>query len=260
MKEAPSLPAEYDTDRAETLRNRERLSHNPNLLYWYRELYREQFRDSPEPERLKILEIGSGVSPLTRFYPNVVTSDILELDYLDHVFDCHEIDQVSALADESFDVITLTNVLHHLRSPLEFLTRAAPKLKHGGKIIATEPYFSFLSTPIFRYLHHEAVDFSIDAPALADVRGPLTTANIALPWLIFFKHPRWSDSLLAEFRFDETSLRPFSSISYMITGGISRKLPVPGFIYQPLFRLDLLLSRMFPRFFASFFTITLTRR
>jgi hypothetical protein len=51
-------------DRAVTLRNRARLGANKNLLFWYRELYRDQFMDLPNPASLSILEIGSGTSPL----------------------------------------------------------------------------------------------------------------------------------------------------------------------------------------------------
>jgi hypothetical protein len=172
-------------DRAATLRNRARLGANKNLLFWYRELYRDQFKDFPNPAELSILEIGSGTSPLKQFLSNVVTSDVLDLDYLDLVFDCHGIDRLDAIKDNSLDVISPTNVLHHLKSPIAFLNDAASKLKSGGKVIATEPFFSVLSTPIFKYLHHEPVDFQISDPELANVRGPLESANIALPWLIF---------------------------------------------------------------------------
>lgn len=248
----------YKRDLAETLRNRERLNKNANLLYWYEQLYREQFRILHHPERLTILEIGSGMSPLSRFHPNVTTSDVLELDYLDYVFDCHQIDQLKAIADHSLDVITLTNVLHHLKTPIDFLNRAAIKLKSGGKIIATEPYFSILSTLIFKHLHHEPVDFSIDQPELAEASSPLMSANIALPWLIFIKKPGWSIYLRENF--DIESFQPYSSLSYMATGGISRRLPIPNSMYRVLFRLDMILGRAFPKLLASFFTITLTRK
>src|SRR6266487_2685215 len=181
------VQCEEAKDRAITLRNRARLGANQNLLFLYRELYRDQFKDFPNPAALSILEIGSGTSPLKQFLPSVITSDVLDLDYLDLVFDCHEIDKLDAIADNSLDVITLTNVLHHLKSPIEFLNRAASKLKVGGKVIATEPFFSVLSTPIFKYLHHEPVDLQISEPELAKVQGPLASANIALPWLIFFQ-------------------------------------------------------------------------
>ena len=247
-------------DRAATLRNRARLGANKNLLLWYRELYRDQFGDLPNPQTLSIIEVGSGTSPLKQFLSNVITSDVLDLDYLDLVFDCHEIDKLDAIPDNSIDVITLTNVLHHLKSPIGFLNRAASKLKSGGKVIATEPFFSLLSTPIFKYLHHEPVDFSISEPELGEVQGPLASANIALPWLIFFRRHEWLQRLNENFDITTVSMRTFSALSYMATGGISRKLPIPHFLYRVLFSADLVASRRFPRFCASFFTVTLTRR
>jgi len=254
------LQGQESEDRAATLRNRARLGANKNLVFWYRELYRDQFRDLPNPETLSIIEVGSGTSPLKQFLSNVITSDVLDLDYLDLVFDCHEIDKLDAIPDNSIDIITLTNVLHHLKSPIGFLNRAASKLKSGGKVIATEPFFSLLSTPIFKYLHHEPVDFDISEPELGEVQGPLASANIALPWLIFFRRHEWLQRLNENFDVTTISLRTFSALSYMATGGISRKLPIAHFLYRVLFSVDLAASRRFPRFCAAFFTVTLTRR
>ena len=253
------LQGQESEDRAATLRNRARLGANKNLVFWYRELYRDQFRDLPNPQTLSIIEVGSGTSPLKQFLSNVITSDVLDLDYLDLVFDCHEIDKLDAIPDNSIDIITLTNVLHHLKSPIGFLNRAASKLKSGGKVIATEPFFSLLSTPIFKYLHHEPVDFGISEPELGEVQGPLASANIALPWLIFFRRHEWVQRLNENFDVTTISLRTFSALSYMATGGISRKLPIPHFLYRVLFSADLAASRRFPRFCAAFFTVTLTR-
>src|SRR5881398_3928128 len=257
---ATVLQSQEAEDRAATLRNRARLGTNKNLLFWYRELYRDQFRDLPNPSALSILEVGSGTSPLKQFLPNIITSDVLNLDYLDLVFDCHEIDKLDAIKDNSIDVVTLTNVLHHLKSPIAFLNRAASKLKSGGKVIATEPFFSVLSTPIFKYLHHEPVDFRISEPELSDVQGPLASANIALPWLIFFRQREWLERLNENFDVATLSTRPFSALSYMATGGISHRLPMPHFLYRTLFPMDLAFSRYFPHTCASFFTVTLTRR
>lgn len=254
------LRNEEEKDRAATLRNRALLSENKNLLLWYRELYRDQFKDFPNPAALSILEVGSGTSPLKDFLPSVLTSDVLNLEHFDLVFDCHEIDKLDAIKDESLDVITLTNVLHHLKSPIVFLNRAANKLKPGGKVIATEPFFSLLSTPIFRYLHHEPVDFQIVEPELENVHGPLASANIALPWLIFFRRRDWLERLNEKYHVETLSVHPFTALSYMVTGGISRKLPIPGFLYRGMFAIDLALSRYFPRLCASFFTLKMTRR
>jgi hypothetical protein len=247
-------------DRAITLRNRARLGTNKNLLFWYRELYRDQFKEFRNPAALSILEIGSGTSPLKQFLSNVVTSDVLDLDYLDLVFDCHEIDKLDVIKNNSIDVITVTNVLHHLKSPIAFLNRAASKLKAGGKVIATEPFFSVLSTVIFKYLHHEPVDLRISEPELGRLEGPLASANIALPWLIFFRNTQWLRRLSDNYDIENLSIRPFTALSYMITGGISRRLPVPPLVYRALFRVDLALSCFFPSVCAAFFTVTLTRR
>jgi len=252
--------SEKTRDRAVTLRNRAGMGANKNLLFWYRELYRDQSKNFPDPSALSILEVGSGMSPLKQFLSNVVTSDVLDLDYLDLVFDCHEIDKLDAINDGSLDVITLTNVLHHLKSPLVFLNCAVGKLKPGGKVIATEPFFSLLSTPIFKYLHHEQVDFRISEPALKDVQGPLASANIALPWLIFFRRRDWVESLNENYEVEKCSLRPFTALSYMATGGISHRLPIPRWLYRVFFLVDLFFSRYFPRLCASFFTVILPRR
>ena len=68
MKSAPALSNEEANDRATTLRNRARLRENRNLLFWYRELYCDQFKDLPMVDQLSILEVGSGTSPLKLFH------------------------------------------------------------------------------------------------------------------------------------------------------------------------------------------------
>ena len=127
-------------------------------------------------------------------------------------------------------------------------------------MIATEPFFSFLSTPVFRYLHHEPVEFEISEPELKNVQGPLVSANIALPWLIFFRRRDWAGNLSENYDVPNCSVRFFSAVSYLATGGISHKLPVPNWLYRAFFPLDLFLSRCFPRLCASFFTVILLRR
>ena len=259
MKTVSQTAEDYPKDRELTLRNRARLTENRNLLYWYEQLYREQFRGLGDIAKLRVLEIGSGVSPLARFYPTVETSDVLELEYLDHVFDCHEIQHLDRIADASLDAITLTNVLHHLHRPLDFLHAARQKLKPGGVLIATEPYFSWVSTLIYRYLHHEPVDFEIEKPELPEVRGPLSSANEALPWLIFTR-PSWRRRIEEDYELEREPFRPFTALAYFATGGISHRLGIPHALYRILFAVDLSWSRLFPKMGAAFFTIRLRRK
>ena len=46
----------------------------------------------------------------------------------------------------------------------------------------------------------------------------------------------------------------------MMTGGISRRVPIPGLLYRVMFPTDMALSRYFPWLCASFFTLIMTRR
>ena len=146
-------------DRDLTIKNRNRLLKNRNLLFWYERLFEFQFFGIDDIRGKRLLEIGSGTSPLKFFYSNVITSDIMDLDYLDMVLDCHAIDQCDAIKRESLDVIVVTNVLHHLKDPLAFMLKAADKLKNNGYFILTEPYFSTVSTLIYEKLHHEFSSF-----------------------------------------------------------------------------------------------------
>lgn len=244
----------YESDLAQTLRNRERLKSNTNLMYWYHELYAELLQREPGIGGMAVLEIGSGTSPLKQFLPNVITSDVLQLDYLDLVFDCHKIADMSAIADHSLDIITMTNVLHHLRDPLAFLRGATRKLANGGRVYFTEPYVSRLSYPLYKLLHHEPVDFSIERPVLSKVEGPLSTSNQAIPHMIMFSRPDWLAEISDCYDIGQTEVHHFTSLSYMVTGGISAQFPVPGWLYRPFFQLDRALASAMPRLLASFFT------
>jgi SAM-dependent methyltransferase len=249
-----------EKDKELTLRNKGKLLRNRNLLLWYKKLYQRQFASVSNINTKNVLEVGSGTSPLKILYGNILTSDILELDYLDYVFDCHNIDKFEPIPNGSLDVITMTNVLHHLKNPLTFLINAAQKLKPGGKVIMAEPYFSVLSTFIYKHLHHEAVIFKINKPVLNEVSGPLTSANMALPYLIFFSDRGWSEQLVPYYDVSIKSISHYSSLAYMITGGISRRFPVPGFIYRLILAADVFLADCFPKMVSSFFILEMTAK
>lgn len=249
----------FDHDRQQTETNRENLFKNRNLLYWYENLYKTQFEGVNDPRACAILEIGSGTSPLQHFYKNVVTSDVMRLPYLDHTFDCHQIDRYAAIPDGSMDIISMTNVLHHLQDPLACLRKMAVKLKPGGCVLLGEPYFSFLSRIIYTF-HHEPSVFSIDAPVLREVKGPLSSANMAIPHMIFFSDKGWDRQVADIYDLSKEHAVYYTALSYMITGGISRRVPLPEWLYRKIFTLDLYLSRRWPGIFCSFFIIKLVKR
>ena len=256
-----NLSEEYvNADLRKTQLNREKLIKNKNLLFWYRVSFELQFSKISNIEKKNILEIGSGTSPMKLFFTNILTSDILNLDYLDYVFDCHEIDILNDIPDNTLDIITVTNVLHHLNKPVDFLLKACTKLKPLEMVNITEPYFSYLSYFIYKFLHHEKVNLKIVKPELDIVKGPMSNANIALPYLIFFSNKKnWKQKLKFKYDIKNCEIDYFTSISYFMTGGISHKFQIPFKIYKLIFKIDLYISRLLPNFFASFFILRMKR-
>ena len=247
-------------DKLRTLENKKSLIKNRNLLYWYEKLYEVQFASLGDLKECHILEIGSGTSPLKRFYPSVITSDILDLDYLDYRFDCHRIDEVQEIQNDTLDAITMTNVLHHLKMPLRFLKKAALKLRPGGRLLLAEPYLSTLSRFIYKRIHYEGYSLMVEKPVISQIDGPLRTANSALPYLIFFSDRGWDGELKMLYDFDCRRARPYTSLSYFITGGISHRLPVPHRLYRFLYRVDNWLARQYPNTVSSFFILEMIRK
>lgn len=207
---------------------------------------------------LAILEIGSGTSPITHFYPNVKTNDIMPLSFIDFKFDALEIDSCKELEGKTFDIITFSNVMHHLKKPIDFIIKCNKKLNNNGKIIFLEPHFGFLSGFIYKYIHHEATDMNIIIPEIEQVEGPLSTSNIGLPYLIFFKKEMWRNGLLDQYRIERITY--FTFISYFLTGGISHKLPIPLFLFKFIFKADAFFAKKFPKIFGTFFILQLSKK
>lgn len=256
-----TLADSYEHDCRWTLRNRENLFKNRNLLAWYQKLYARAFSGFQDFDQLKVLEIGSGASPLQHFYSYVITSDILQLDHVDLVLDCHKIHNYNEIADASLDIITMTNVLHHLHDPVSFMDRAATKIKPGGWIIAIEPYFSRLSRLIYKQLHHEPSDFTIDKPLLSDIKGPLSSANMALPQLLFLDYKEtWLQPLEKHYLLQQMEAEFFTSLAYMATGGISRSIPMPHALYKQFLTFDTAIADAYPHWFASFMILKMQKK
>jgi SAM-dependent methyltransferase len=250
-----------ETDQLNTAKNRRKLMENRNLLLWYENLYSIALNSNPQVlGKDKILEIGSGTSPLKHFYPRVVSSDVLKLDHVDMVFDAHEIDKLQTVPDGTFDIIAMTNVLHHLERPIDVMNSCACKLRSGGSLLIIEPYFSVLSKIIFVLVHHEPTNFRIDQPINVLKSSPLLTANICLPYLIFFKRNDWLQRLAAKYKIEEIKLQYYTSLAYPLTGGISKTFPIPSFLFQRILKFDIWLARTFPRFFAFQFIVQITKR
>jgi len=169
------------------------------------------------------LEIGSGSSIIKEFWPDVLTSDIKPLPFVDHVVDA----QAMPFADASLRAIYGINVFHHLPRPRLFFREAIRVLQPGGGVVFIEPYHGVFARWLFPRLHDSEI-FDMTAPVWeSDLQsGPCSGANQALSGIIF---NRDRDRFCSEFPQLELVLdRPHTHLSYVLSGGVNFRQLVPG--------------------------------
>jgi SAM-dependent methyltransferase len=171
-----------------------------------------------------VLELGSGGGFLQEILPGLITSELQPCPDVRVVLD----GQALPVADEALRAIVMTDVLHHLPDSRRFLREAARCVRRGGRIVMMEPWVSAWSSFIYRRLHHEpfrpdAADWEFAAG------GPLSAANMALPWIIFVRD---RDRFARDFpQWRVVSIRPFMPFRYILSGGVSMRSLVPGWTF-----------------------------
>jgi SAM-dependent methyltransferase len=200
----------------------------------------------------KIVEIGSGGGFLKELNPNIITSDILPFPHCDLTFSGEEM----PFNDNELSAILMIDVLHHIPDSISFFREAQRVLKPGGKIIMIEPANTNFSRFIFQKFHHE--NFDPDSASWSfPTSGPLSGANGALPWIIF---TRDYDKFKGQFfSFSKEKIKHHTPFAYLISGGLTFKSPLPGWLFRPFRWLEALLSP-FNNYLAMFQTIVVVKK
>jgi SAM-dependent methyltransferase len=224
-------------------RYREIWRRKPALRAVYADIYR---RIGAHRRPGRTLEIGGGSGNLKEFVPDVVSTDILPVPWLDAVCDAQRL----PFADNSFANIVLVDVLHHLERPARFFAEAARVLEPQGRLIFCEPAITPLGGIVYRFFHHEPVDMRADP--LAD--GPITPgrdpydSNQAIPTLLT---GRYRTALAAKVpALALAALERFSFLAYLLSGGFRSWSLLPRFAANPLLRLEWAVRHVFGRLAA----------
>jgi SAM-dependent methyltransferase len=159
------------------------------------------------------------------------------------VFACPGIRVVSdgcrlPFAAGSLRAIVMTDVLHHVPDPERFLREAARTLVVGGRIVMIEPWLTSWSRRV--YARHPEPMRPDSAEWGFPSSGPLSGANIAIPWMIFER-----DRAAFVARFPELAIRDVALMmpfAYLVSGGVSLRSLAPGFSYRLLRALERLLA------------------
>jgi SAM-dependent methyltransferase len=200
------------------------------------------------PKKEDVLELGSGAGFFQQFLPSVITSEVFETPGVKLIADACDL----PLPNQSLDAIVMTDVFHHIPDVSRFLAEATRCVRPGGKIVMIEPWRTSWSEWVYTHLHSEP--FSPESGWKIPSTGPLSGANGALPWIVFQRdkalfeaqHPQWRIK----------NIDPMMPFSYILSGGVSMRSLMPGWVYRPIRILERALHQ---RRWAMFALIELER-
>lgn len=237
-------------DPRTTLAHRDIILQKPFLKKLYQDWYSVFIEKTKNISPGKHLEIGSGGGFYKDVFPDVTTSDILQLPNVDKVFSAEEM----PFAENELASVVMLNVFHHIPRPYLFLKEAQRTLVKGGKIVMIEPANSTLGRFIYKRFHHEPFDEK--GGREIEPGNPLSNSNQALPYIYF---ERDLDTFKKEFpQLKINSVKYHSPFIYVISGGVSRSAMLPFFMYNLVKGFEWLLSP-FSKTFGLFCTIEIEK-
>jgi len=199
------------------------------LLYteWYKEI-------TSWLQPGQTLEVGGGTGNLKEFAQDVLCTDVTRLPWLDAVTDA----QFLPFATESLDNIVLFDTLHHIENVTLFLDEALRALRPRGRVVIMDPYISFLSWPVYHYLHPEPVDFlqnPLELRVAEPGRKPFD-ANQAVATVLF---ERSYDEFRSRYpQFEMRFRRRMAFFAYPLSGGFEQPSLLPMLLVRPLLRIE----------------------
>ena len=176
-----------------------------------------------------IIEVGAGTGNFKRWLEArsriCWTLDVLPGKYVDLQADALQL----PFGGESVDNIVMIDALHHFARPLAFLKQATRVLRPRGRVLLVEPFVSAWGSFVYRYLHHERVDFDFEESTAAKEAWD---GNAAIPRLTLARVEREVPGL----RVLRTRYCEF--LSYPLSGGFSYRALLPTPVLLGLHRLE----------------------
>ena len=212
-----------DDDPKTTELRKQIIQSKPFLKAIYKEWYERLAAGVPRGTG-GILELGSGAGFLESYIPGLITSEVFPCPHISVVLNA----QNMPIDDVSLRAIVMTDVLHHMPNVRRFFAEAARCLQSGGKILMIEPWVTAWSRFVYGRFHAEP--FLPEAAKWEFASsGPLSGANVALPWMVFVRDRARFKKEFPEFEIE--SIRPFMPLRYLLSGGVTMRSLMPGFTY-----------------------------
>jgi SAM-dependent methyltransferase len=250
---------DVDPDASEfTLAHRRLLHSKPLVRALFERFYRrcrwadeKYFARAPAVIRI---ELGSGAGLLKNVFPDVYTSDVKFLPFVDFIARSEEL----PFADASVRAIYAMNVLHHVSEPRAFFHEVTRVLAPGGGVVMIEPYYGPLARLVFeRLFTSEVYDPNAEGWPSHGRDQPASGANAALSYIILRRdHERWAHE------FPELELirdEPHTHLTYIASGGLNFRQLVPTRMGGLVSRLERAMAPL-DRWLALQHTLVVRRR
>ena len=173
----------------------------------------------------KKVELGSGSGFIKEIIPDCITSDIMKLPGCDMTFAAEKM----PFKKDSVACFYLLNTFHHIKNPKKALSEFQRCLKRGGSVVMIEPYNSIWGRFIYKFFHHELFDHNADWKIKE--KGYLSSANGALPWIVFIRDRTKFEKLFPNLKIVE--IIPHTPLLYLLSGGFTLPQIIPS-LFIPL--------------------------
>lgn len=181
-----------------------------------------------------ILEIGAAGGITKVVWPEVQTTDVRVSPGVDFEMSAEKIQA----EDNSVDVLFGMDALHHARDPMAHFFELNRVLKQGGNAIYIEPNWNFFSRLCFKvllkYLHPEPYDTKqLDWEIKNE--DPMM-GNQAQAFNIFVRDSAKFQKEFPKLRVE--ILQPLKGLSFLLSGGVHTRLPIPSALLLPIYRFE----------------------
>jgi SAM-dependent methyltransferase len=195
------------------------------------------------------VEVGAGPGFFKQFAPDILSTDLIWCPWLDAIADAQQLPFRSNSVANVFGL----DMLHHLATPMTFLSEVSRILIPGGRLILVEPWITPFSYLVFRFLHQERCDLSetpwVVNPSKEALEKLAFDGNQAIPYLLFGpKHRSSTLDSLAELKLK--ALEPFCLFAYLLSGGFKPMNLLPESLYSALSRFESATSPLWRRIAA----------
>jgi len=202
-------------------------------------------------DKSKVLELGCGIGVTKDFIYKkceFLSTDIYDNNWVDVVVDATK----TPFEDSYYDVVFISNTIHHLPYPKKFLLEMKRIIKPGGYLLIQDVNCSFFLKLMIRVMRQEGWSYLIDVfdnNSVVMNKNDPWKGNNAIPNLLFDDEKKFEDNI--GMKFISNNYEEF--IIFLISGGVTAKIKtinLPERILKIIDKFDNLLVKLMPSIFA----------